>query len=283
MQPPIQSSDGHEFYRAAIGVLRAASLDFLVGGAFALRVYAGIKRDTKDFDLLVRPQDIERMLTAFRSAGFHAELTFPHWLAKVRHGSHFIDLIFRSGNGLCDVDDEWFEYARETDVLGIPLPVCPPEEMLWQKAYIMERERFDGADVQHLLRSCGRLMDWQRLLRRFGPDWQVLFSHLVLFTYVYPGEQKTVPQWVMDGMVAKLRSEAAAEAGHLCRGTLLSRLQYLDDVEQWGYADARTARDVRISAAELRDWTLEARKQAKHAFMEAAAKETPASILNGKA
>lgn len=274
MQPPAQEfSDGHDFYRAAIAVLRAASLDFLIGGAFALRVYAGIKRDTKDIDLMVRPQDIERALAAFRSAGFHAELTFPHWLAKVRQGGHCMDLIFRSGNGLCDVDDEWFEHARETDVFGMPLPVCPPEEVLWQKAYLMERERFDGADVQHLLRSCGRLLDWHRLLRRFGPDWQVLFSHLVLFTYVYPGEQKSVPPWVMDRMVAKLRSEEDSDAGHLCRGTLLSRLQYLDDVEQWGYADARLAHDVRISAAELRDWTEEARKQAQRAFMEHAVRE----------
>ena len=27
------------------------------------------------------------------------------------------------------------------------------EESLWQKAFIMERERYDGADVAHLLRG----------------------------------------------------------------------------------------------------------------------------------
>jgi hypothetical protein len=27
------------------------------------------------------------------------------------------------------------------------------EEMVWQKAFIMERERFDGADVVHLIQA----------------------------------------------------------------------------------------------------------------------------------
>lgn len=266
MQPPEQppfhgDSDGHDFYRAAIHVMHSASLEFLVGGAYAMRGYTGIRRDTKDFDLLVRPEHVEQTLAAFASAGYSAELTFPHWLGKVRQGSHFIDVIFRSGNGLCDVDDEWFEHAQEADVLGLTLPVCPPEEMIWQKAYIMERERFDGADVQHLLLSCGRTMDWERLLRRFGADWPVLLCHLILFTYVYPGEQGVVPSWVTERLLGQLRAGDAVETGRLCRGTLLSRLQYLEDVEQWGYTDGRTAPGVKMSAEDLRQWTAAAREQ----------------------
>jgi hypothetical protein len=249
-------SDGHDFYRSAIEVLRSASVSFLVGGAFALRVHTGVKRDTKDFDLLVRPQEVERTLEVFRSAGFAVEMTFSHWLAKVRQDSHF-----RSGNGICDVDDEWFKFARVAEVLGTLLPVCPAEEMLWQKAFIMERERFDGADVQHLLRSCGKKMDWDRLLWRFGADWQVLLSHLVLFNYIYPGEQDAVPQGIMDRMVSRLKHVRVPGTERLCRGTLLSRLQYLEDVEQWGYADARTARKVPMNEIELRLWTAAAREQ----------------------
>ncbi len=241
--------------------MRAASLNFLVGGAFALRVHTGIRRDTKDFDLLIRPRDVEVTLDVLRKAGFRVELTFSHWLAKVWQEDHFIDLIFRSGNGLCDVDDEWFEFAREEEILGSPLLVCPAEEMIWQKAYIMERERFDGADVQHLLRSCGKEMNWERLLRRFGPDWPVLLSHLVLFTYVFPGERASVPQWVLERLVSQLRSVNVFEAGRLCRGTLLSRLQYLDDVELGGYTDARLGPGVEMKPQEILQWTAAAREQ----------------------
>lgn len=261
MQPPENPpSNAHEFYRSAVNVLCSASLPFLVGGAYAMRVHTDIRRDTKDFDLLVRPQDLERTLEVLREAGFNVELTFSHWLAKVRQGPVFIDIIFRSGNGLCEVDDDWFKFARMGEVLGLQLPVCPSEEMLWQKAYIMERERYDGADVQHLLRSCGKEMDWERVLARFGPDWPVLLSHLVLFTYVYPGERESVPHWVTERMTTMLKQGDEGGAARLCRGPLLSRLQYLNDVEQWGYTDVRTEPKVHMTDAEIQLWTEAARE-----------------------
>ena len=40
------------------------------------------------------------------------------------------------------------------ELLGVPVKHCAPEEMIWMKAYIMERERFDGADIAHILRCC---------------------------------------------------------------------------------------------------------------------------------
>ncbi len=265
MQLPSPTTNaGHDFYRAAVHVLQAAAVPFLVGGAYAMRAHTDVRRDTKDFDVFLRPQDIERAMEAFRAAGYPVEMTFSHWLAKVHEEPYFIDLIFRSGNGICEVDDEWFKFAREADVLGLTLPVCPPEEIIWQKAYIMERERFDGADVQHLLLCCGRDMDWERLLRRFGDDWPVLFSHLVLFSYVYPAEQAVVPQWVMDRMISQLTLDHAPEATRLCRGPLLSRLQYLTDVERRGYIDVRTSPHVKMTEEEVRQWT-DAGKAQEHA------------------
>ena len=64
----------------------------------------------------------------------------------------------------------------------------PIEEMIWSKAFLMERERFDGADVLHLVRARQKEINWPRLLSRFGEHWRVLLSHLVLFPYVYPND-----------------------------------------------------------------------------------------------
>ena len=58
-------------------------------------------------------------------------------------------MIFSSGNGVATVDDEWFAHAPEGEVLGLPVRLVPAEEMIWSKAFIMERERFDGADIMH--------------------------------------------------------------------------------------------------------------------------------------
>jgi hypothetical protein len=212
---------------------------------------------------MVRPGDVERAMAAFRAAGFEAEVVFSHWLAKVWHNGDFIDVIFRSGNGLCDVDDEWFAHAREAEIFGMRLPVCPPEELLWQKSFVMERERFDGADVQHLLRCCGATLDWVRLLRRFGANWPVLLSCLVLAGWVYPGERSIVPEWVMVDLLSRLTSSEPSGATQLCRGTLLSRLQYLEDVERFGYTDARTRNDVHMTRREVEQWSDEARRMAQ--------------------
>ncbi|HEY5752159.1 MAG TPA: hypothetical protein VIT21_03345 [Chthoniobacterales bacterium] len=252
---------GENFYHRILDVLETARIDFLVGGAFALRAYTGIERDTKDFDLMLRPPDVDAALTACRNAGLRAGHTFSHWIAKVHLGEHFIDLIYRAGNGLCEVDDDWFAASREADVLGRKLRLCPPEEIIWQKAFIMERERFDGADVLHLLRGCARSMDWPRLLGRFADNWRVLLSHLILFGYVYPDERELIPARVLDDLLARLAEEISGPRERprnerpLCRGTLLSREQYLPDVEQWGYDDARIVGPSQMTPQEIIAWT----------------------------
>jgi hypothetical protein len=249
------TASGEDFYAHIVDALAAASVEFLLGGAFALRILTGIERDTKDFDLMIRPRDVDATLEACRQAGFHADYAFSHWLAKVHFGEHFIDLIYRAGNGLCEVDDVWFGKSSEAEVLGRTLRLAPPEEMIWQKAFIMERERFDGADVLHLLRSTASKLDWDRLLTRFGEDWRVLFSHLVLFGYVYPDHRNDIPDAVMRSLMARFDRADKSGDGGLCRGTLLSRAQYLSDVERWGYRDARVEKRAKMTSKELMAWT----------------------------
>jgi hypothetical protein len=246
----------HEFHRKSVRVLQAAEIPFLIGGAYVVEVYAGVSRTTKDFDLYVRPNHVKAALDALGGAGYETELTFPHWLAKATYRGDVLDLIFRAGNGLCEVDDSWFECARDDQLLGVPVKLCAPEEMIWMKAYIMERERFDGADIAHILRCWAAEMDWSHLVRRFGPDWRVLLSHLILFGYIYPGERARIPVAVMEELIARLRSETnCAGPERLCRGTLLSRQQYLVDIQEWGFRDARLQERVQMNEQDIADWT----------------------------
>ena len=106
-------------------------------------------------------------------------------------------MIFSSGIAVADVVDEWFEHAVKGEVLGLPVLLSPAEEMIWSKAFVMERERYDGADIAHLIRAIGHEIDWRRLLRRFDTRWRVLFSHLVMYGFIYPAERKQVPDWVL--------------------------------------------------------------------------------------
>jgi hypothetical protein len=248
---------GPPFYCTTLAVLDRAQIPFLVGGAYALHQYTGIARDTKDFDIFVRPADAEQALAILTEAGYHTELLFPHWLGKAFCGEYFVDVIFASGNGLSPVDDDWFAYAREAEVLGRKVHLCPPEELIWSKAFIMERERYDGADVLHILRTSAQCLDWSRLIGRFGRHWRVLLNHIILFGFVYPSERHRIPASVVETLLAQLHSELTKPLSHerLCQGTLLSREQYLVDIEQWGYQDARLLPQGCLTAEEISDWT----------------------------
>ncbi|MFL5807759.1 MAG: hypothetical protein ACJ8CR_39275, partial [Roseiflexaceae bacterium] len=184
------------FYRRALTALLESDIAFLVGGAYGMAYYTGIARDTKDLDIFVRAADFEPALDVFSAAGYLTEITFPSWLGKAIQGTDNIDVIFSSGNGIARVDETWFASAVEAELLGMTLKICPAEEIIWSKATIMGHERYDGADIAHLLHACGQNLDWHRLLKRFGAHWQVLLSHLILFGYIYPTERSRIPDWV---------------------------------------------------------------------------------------
>ncbi|HEY6220857.1 MAG TPA: nucleotidyltransferase, partial [Gemmatimonadaceae bacterium] len=233
--------DTNAFYRRTLHVLSDARVPFLVGGSHALLNYTGIVRETKDFDLFIRRSDLDAALSCLREGGYNTEIAFPHWLAKAREGNDTVDLVFSSGNGICQIDDGWFERAVEADVLGMPVKIAPVEELFWQKSFVMERERYDGADLAHILRACAEAIDWTRLIERFGDNWQLLLGHIMIFGFVFPSERHRIPRQVMDELLGRLQNQldGPANGDRVCRGTLTSRAQYLTDVGLHGYADAR--------------------------------------------
>jgi hypothetical protein len=246
---------GPAFYVDALERLARSDIPFLVGGALALGHYTRIDRQTKDLDLFLHKADVERALDLFRRAGYGAELRFPHWLGKVHCGDQYVDLIFSSGNGVAVVDHLWFEHAVEAEILGVRVRLSPPEEMIWSKAFVQERERFDGADVHHLFYRFGPTLDWQRLLDRFGAHWRVLLAHIIMFGFVYPGRKRVIPGWVTDALLSRLATEPDDYADHVCNGTLLSREQYAFDLDALRYDDARVKPRGHLTPDEIDIWT----------------------------
>jgi hypothetical protein len=253
---PSAEESARRFYRRILQVLNAKGVPFLVAGTHAFADHTGIRRRTKDFDVFTREEDAEELLAALAADGCSIERTSPHWLSKARCGDDFVDVIHNSGNAVARVDDRWFANAVEARVLGVPVLLCPVEEMIWSKSFIMERERYDGADVAHLLHDCGDDLDWARLVERFGDHWRVLLSHLVLFGFIYPQRRAAGPEWVLDELLARLEGEreTAFTAGKLCRGTLLSRTQFLVDVEERGYRDARLPPRGNMTPQDVERW-----------------------------
>jgi hypothetical protein len=246
-----------DFYIESMRLMRDGGVPFLVGGAYAFARYTGIERHTKDFDVFIRREDFPKAKKVFEAAGYKSELNFPHWLGKAIKGDDFVDLIFSAGNGVAVVDELWFDFAVDDEVFGVDVKLIPAEEMIWSKGLIMERERFDGADVAHVLLATGDRLDWRRLLDRYGKHWRALYAHLVLFGFTYPSERSRIPAWVMTELNARIADETnqpdASEK--ICFGTILSRQQYLADINEWGYKDGRLRPIGNMSASEIEQWT----------------------------
>jgi hypothetical protein len=239
VNPVAPDAKTQEFYRDAMQALDDAAVAYVVGGGYAMAYYTGIQRNTKDLDLFLKDEDHKRAMQVLADRGYRTEYFYPFWIAKALSGEAFIDLIYNSGNGICAVDDEWLRHSVPHDVLAYTTRLTPAEEQLWSKAFVMDRDRFDGGDVIHILLARGHELDWQRLLRRFQGHERVLLSHVLLFGYAYPCDQEQVPAWVIEHLHRAVEVEPTP-AARLCRGPSLAHGgSYGTAIRKWGYFDGR--------------------------------------------
>ena len=157
-----------------------------------------------------------------------------------------MDIIFGEANGVREVGDDWFDNTQRHTILGLDLALCRVEETISSKAFVMDRNRYDGADVAHLIRAHAENLDWDRMVRHFGEYWHVLLSHLILFTFIYPSESRLIPSRVMNLLLERLERELQQSPSpeRVCRGTLTSMTQYHVDIIRWGYKDAREFKEA---------------------------------------
>ena len=258
---PVSSSTPPEFapkqvslFREVLTLLNSRGVPYVVSGAFALQKHTGICRDTKDLDLFLPGEHVDEALRHLREDGFKVEVTDPVWLAKACRDDFFVDLITGMSNAVITVDMSWIERGTPTEIVGVPTRVLAPEELMASKLFVDFRERFDGADVVHIIyRTEGRL-DWERLLQLVGEHWQMLLWALVLYQYVYPHATRQVPMEVWNDLLGRFRAEVDAPNGRQFRGTLLDERMFAIDVNEWGLPnllqEARAAKRERIREPE---------------------------------
>jgi hypothetical protein len=228
------------WYRRGLNALKRAKVPFMVGGAYALWKYTGVRRPTKDLDLFMKPSDLPEALRVLREIGCRTEVTARHWLGKAFYKGYLIDFILGMANGVDQVDDSWFKHATKQRLIGVPVQIVGPEHMIWSKAFVMERDRYDGADIAHLILMLNKRMDWKLLVERFSGHEAVLLNHLILFRYIYPHEQECIPAWAFRQLINTVQKKnGVGLPPRLCRGTYFSRTQYIPDVERRNYQDAR--------------------------------------------
>ena len=230
------SSDQQTLFREVLASFESSGKHYAVAGAFALQKHTGIFRSTKDLDIFLSPDAAGASLKDLKQAGFRCEICDPIWLAKVHRDGYFVDLITGMSNGVITVDQSWIDRAQPANVLGVFTRVLAPEELLASKLFVTRRERFDGADISHIIYATREKLDWARILELAGDHWELVLLNLVLFRYVYPGQSKLVPPPVWRELLTRF-SELVLnprEGQSKFRGSLVDDAMFAIDVEEWG-------------------------------------------------
>jgi len=234
--PPDFPAEQEALFREVIDLVTRHGVQFAISGAFALHEHTGIWRDTKDLDLFLPAPEVPKALDLLRRDGFETEITDPIWLAKARRGEYFVDLITGMSNAVVRVDYSWVKRATESEIFGMPVRVLAPEELIASKVFVTRRERFDGADICHVIYGTRGKFDWQRLLRLIGEHWEMLLWSLVLFHYVYPAcSTNVVPLEIWEELLHRFRVELRhPNLSAEFRGSLIDEKMFAIDVEEWG-------------------------------------------------
>lgn len=233
-----QEREAHSFYTEALEMLNHSGARYMLGGAFALFHYTGIYRDTKDLDVFCKSSEYPKILKFFGEKGYRIELTDARWLAKIFKNEYYIDVIFDTTNNIVRVDDSWYTYAIKANFKGIDVLLVPPEELIWCKIYVQNRERFDGADVNHLILKTGKKLDWKRVLFHMDQHWHLLLAQLIIFQFVYPAEyHEIIPKWLFDDLMARAHEQydLPSPVEKVCRGPVIDQTQYSIDIKEWDY------------------------------------------------
>jgi Nucleotidyl transferase of unknown function (DUF2204) len=229
--PPRQEG----LYREVLSVLEDRHVPYAVAGAFALQQHTGICRYTKDLDIFLRSQDVAKALGHLREHGFECEICDPVWLAKAHRDEFFVDLITGMSNAVITVDSSWIELAHPALIVDIPSRVLAPEELLASKLFVTRRERFDGADIAHIIYGTKGRLDWDRVLRHAGEHWEILFWALILFHFVYPAHSDYVPLTLWQDLLSRFASEIKhADPKAPFRGSLVDEVMFAIDLQEWG-------------------------------------------------
>ncbi|WP_242917640.1 nucleotidyltransferase [Pontibacter liquoris] len=226
-----------EFYESALNLLAQSKTDFLVGGGFALRLYTGLMRDTKDLDVFCKSGDCPRIMKWFNEQGYQTEMTDPRWLAKAIIGDNFVDVIFNNPGNHCAVSDSWLERSVKGELFGVKVRYIPAEALIWSKLYVQNRERYDGGDINHIILRWGDKLDWKWLWRHMEQHWQLLLAQLLSFQFVYPSDRDLIPRWLFDELLKRAHEQfdLPTPTDKICLGPLIDQTQYATDITEWNY------------------------------------------------
>ena len=200
-------------YKSVMQEARRRGVPFAVGGGLAAMTYAGQWRNTKDLDLYICERDRDGAIRILIDQGlndYYEKQPYDRkWIYRGYKGDTIIDLIWAMANQRARVDPSWLE-GPEVEAGGERFHLLRPEEALWSKLYVQQRDRSDWPDALNLLYGVGPDMDFHRLLGNLGADVLLLTGLLTVFAWLCPDRARQLPEWLWS----ELRLERPSANGN---------------------------------------------------------------------
>jgi hypothetical protein len=231
--------EAQEFYAECLRLFCESQIPFLLAGSYAVSAHTGLQHASKDLDIFCKAGDYPRILAHMQRSGYETEVEDERWIAKVKKADWFADVIFSSTSAVAPVTEQWFAEVCTARVFGVDVRVLPPTELIWSKLFVQDRCRYDGSDVVHVMLRQSERIDWGRLLGYAEQHWEVLLGHIINFRFIYPSERNRIPRWLLDELLGRVQQQTVLPEPRtkVCRGRHFSRIDYLVDITEWGFAD----------------------------------------------
>jgi hypothetical protein len=198
---------------AVVATLQAAQIEVLVlkGAALSLLHYRDLgARPMDDVDLLVRPEALDRAVTALRPLGWGVLASQGAGTGPLRYGTHIVDA---GGNEIdlhayalmqsADDADLWTACV-DLDLMGTATAALAAADQLVHVC--AHGLRWDvtttvrwAADAMTIIGSDG--LDWRRVVER-SRAWHVTVAVASALTWLRESLQAHVPQWVLADLDA---------------------------------------------------------------------------------
>ncbi len=187
-------------YSCVLNQICKEGIPFALGGGLALGYYTGTLRRSKDLDIYVTPEHKDRVIAMMNHCGlgdyFAVQPYDREWIYRGHSDGAIIDVIWAMANKRTVVDEVWTSGGPTVHLCGQTFRVIPPEELLWSKLYVMQRDRCDWPDLFNLLAAVGPGLNWSHLAHRAAEDRALLKALLSIFAWVAPERAMQIPRRV---------------------------------------------------------------------------------------
>ena len=195
-------ADQWAIYDCVLKRLARSRTPSALGGAIAYAGYTGRMRNTKDLDIYVTPEHRDAAVECLSACGlidYFDELPYDRkWIYRGKKNDAIMDIIFAMANGRSEVTPDWLQRGPMIESRGHRLRIIPPEELIWSKLYVVQRERCDWPDILNVVHSAGPSLDWDRLLKLLEDDRPLLRSLLSMYSWITPEGAARLPHWLWE-------------------------------------------------------------------------------------